>query len=462
MSLPKRPEHAMPNTLSNTIPTPVTRRHALQFLLAATAAWAAPLAWAQSARTGQSDGRLVVVFLRGAYDGLSALVPHGDANYYALRPSIALPRPDGTAQTTLRLDDTFGLHPALAPLMPLWKQGVLCALPAAGSPDPTRSHFDAQHHWEIGIPGKSSNAAGWMNTLAGSLASLKAVAPEDTAQAAIKSIAIGVGEANPQILSGSAPVQLVAKGQAATRQGAVGDERTRDAVMRLYGGQDDLSKAFRAGADSRMQTAKTLSDAMAEPAMGDNEMGKEMGKDMTREMQAANNGAGTAQGLLLDAQHLGTLMRQDRRLRLGFLSAGGWDTHANQGNVTGSLANNLGNLAGTLVQLRRDFSQANDVVVVCSEFGRTSAENGTRGTDHGHGNAMWIMGNKVNGGRWHGGWTGLAQGNLHENRDLPVHNDFRGVFAQVLHSTQGLAAADIDALFPGFTWDRSLDGMLRA
>ena len=319
----------------------MSRRTALHTLLGAGAFWAVPSLWAQSPGANAGNGRLVVVFLRGAYDGLSALVPHGDTNYYALRPNIALPRPDGTAQTTLALDSTFGLHPALAPLMPLWKQGVLAALPAAGSPDPTRSHFDAQHHWEIGMPGKSSNAPGWLNTLAG----FKAVAPENSAQAATKSIAIGVGEANPQILSGSAPVQLVPRGQAATRQGALGDERTRDAVMRLYAGQDTLSQAFRSGADSRMQTAQTLSAEMSDPAMA------------SREMQAANNGAGTAQGLLLDAQHLGTLMRQDRRLRLGFLSAGGWDTHANQGSVTGALATNLGNLASTLVQMRRDFSQ---------------------------------------------------------------------------------------------------------
>jgi uncharacterized protein (DUF1501 family) len=259
-----------------------------------------------------------------------------------------------------------------------------------------------------------------------------------------------VGEANPQILSGSAPVQLVPRGQAATRQGALGDERTRDAVMRLYAGQDTLSQAFRSGADSRMQTAQTLSAEMSDPAMA------------SREMQAANNGAGSAQGLLLDAQHLGTLMRQDRKLRLGFLSAGGWDTHANQGSVTGALATNLGNLASTLVQLRRDFSQPGDVVVVCSEFGRTSAENGTRGTDHGHGNALWIMGNQVNGGRWHGNWAGLAQGNLHEGRDLPVHHDFRGVLAQVLRSTQGLQASQLERLFPGFAWDASLDGLMRA
>jgi uncharacterized protein (DUF1501 family) len=433
----------------------LNRRHLLQLAGATSTAWAAPMAWSQSARNAQPQGRLVVVFLRGAYDGLSALVPHGDANYYALRPTIALPKPDGTPQTALLLDTTFGLHPALSALMPLWQQGVLGVVPAAGSPDPTRSHFDAQHHWEIGTPGKSGNAAGWLNTLA----SFRATSHEESAQAATKSIApsiaIGVGESNPQILAGSAAVQLIPKGEAAKRQGALGDERTRDAVMRLYGGDDTLSKAFRAGADSRMQTAQTLT--------AEANMGMAGGTSMdSREMQAANNGAGAAQGLLLDAQHLGTLMRQDRRLQLGFLSAGGWDTHANQGNVTGALANNLGSLAAALVQLRRDFSQPRDVVVVCSEFGRTSAENGTRGTDHGHGNALWVMGNQVNGGRWHGQWSGLASANLHENRDLPVHHDFRGVLAQVLRNSMGLTAAQIDPLFPGYQWDTGLDGLMRA
>lgn len=442
---------------TSTPSTTLQRRQWLQLAGAASAAWAAPACWAQSTRTVQQPGRLVVVFLRGAYDGLSALVPHGDEHYYAMRPTIALPKPDGTPQTTLALDSMFGLHPALAPLMPLWQQGVLAAVPAAGSPDPTRSHFDAQHHWEIGMPGKSGNAAGWMNTLA----TFRATAPEEYAQAATKSIAksvaIGVGEANPQILAGSAPVQLIAKGEAAKRQGALGGERTRDAIMRLYGGDDALSKAFRAGADSRMQTAQTLT---AQASMS---MNNGMGNGMeSREMQAANNGAGAAQGLLLDAQHLGTLMRQDRQLQLGFLSAGGWDTHANQGSVTGALANNLGNFSKALVQLRRDFSQPRDVVVVCSEFGRTSAENGTRGTDHGHGNTLWVMGNQVNGGRWHGQWTGLALGSLHDGRDLPVHHDFRGVLAQVLRSAMGLTAAQIDPLFPGYAWDSTLDGLMRA
>ena len=397
--------------------------------VSALSVWAAPFAWAQDSGTAR-DGRLVVVFLRGAYDGLSALVPYSDSQYYTLRPNIGIATPDGTDQAAIALDDTFALHPAFAPLLPLWKQGVLAAIPAAGSPDNTRSHFDAQHHWETGIPGKSSNTAGWMNTLA----SLRA-----------GSLVLGVGEANPQILSGNAPVQLVPRGQAATKQGALGDERTRDAILKLYAGQDALSQAFRAGAQSRQQTAQTLSNEM---------------QASSAEMIAANNGANPAQGLQLDAQHLGTLMRQDRKLRLGFLSAGGWDTHANQGAVAGALAGNLASLAQALVQLRKDFNRPDDVVVVCSEFGRTTAENGTRGTDHGHGNTMWLMGNKVNGGRWHGNWSGLAAGNLHEGRDLPVHHDFRAVFAQVIRASQGLKASELDRLFTGYTWDASLDKLM--
>jgi uncharacterized protein (DUF1501 family) len=441
----------MPSSIKPPNNTAFNRRQLLQALGAGTSFWAAPALWAQATNTPEKiaaqaspirpegsfdvNGRLVVVFLRGAYDGLSALVPHGDPNYYRLRPNIAIAPPDGTAQTTLALDAQFGLHPALAALAPLWQRGLLGVIPAAGSPDPTRSHFDAQLHWELDMPGQSSAGAGWLNRLA---------APYS------RTVALGVGEANPLILAGPAPVQLVPKGLAATRQGVLGDERTRQAVMNLYGGDDALSKAFRAGADSRMQTAQTLSAGASQNSM------------MNAEMVAANNGAGSPQGLQLDAQHLGTLMRQNPLLRLGFLSAGGWDTHANQGAATGNLAQNLGNLSTALLQLRRDFSEANDVVLVCSEFGRTSAENGTRGTDHGHGNALWLMGNAVQGGRWHGQWQGLAPDRLHEGRDLPVHHDFRAVIAQVLQRTQGLDRQALGQLFPGFSWDASLNGLMRA
>ena len=250
-------------------------------------------------------------------------------------------------------------------------------------------------------------------------------------------MAIGVGEANPKILAGPAQVKLIPRGPSAARQGVLGNDRARQALLDMYGGDDAMSKAFRQGAGSRMSSAQEL----------------------TSEMSAADNGAASAVGLLLDAQHLGTLMRNDRKLRLGFLSAGGWDTHANQSAI---LARNFAGLADALVQLRRDFSHSGDIIAVVSEFGRTAVENGTRGTDHGHGNALWLIGNQVNGGRWHGQWTGLARANLHEGRDLPVHHDFRAVFAQVLRAGFGLDEQALQDVFPGARFDTGLGALMRA
>ena len=392
-------------------------------------------AWAQAAPLGArrpEQGRLVVVLLRGAYDGLSAFVPYADADYYALRPTIALAAPDGSAQTALRLDNTFALHPALSPLLPLWQQGVLGFVPAAGLPAPNRSHFDAQYQMEIAQSGKTSAASGWFNKVA--------------AFNGRATSALGVGEANPAILAGEATVKLIPRGQAAERTGVLANDKTRQALMDLYAGNDKLSEAFRQGADSRLQSAQELSTekvaaegrrdmasremAMRETAARDARpmAERKLDRDGTpasvqaqnAQMLAASNGAADPIGLQLDAQHLGTLMRHDRMLRIGFLSAGGWDTHANQGNVTGQLANNLGNLGRGITQLRHDFAEPGDVIVVMSEFGRTAFENGSRGTDHGFGNALWLIGNRIHGGRWHGAWTGLARGNLNEARDLPA------------------------------------------
>ena len=399
---------------------PLNRRRVLAL------SWGALLGGATPRIVGAQDaspGRLVVVFLRGAYDGLSAFVPHADPHYTQLRRTIAIPAPDGTAQTALQLDNTFALHPALAPLWPLWQQGVLAFVPASGLPGAVRSHFEAQHYWEIGQPGKNSAGTGWLNTLAGG-----GTAPR----------ALGVGEANPEILRGAAPVKLVARGQAATRTGVLANDRARQALMDLYASSDTLGGAFQQGAGSRMDTARTLEQATMMAA-----------SDMPAADKTADNGAGNVAGLRLDVRHLATLMRQDRSLRVGFLSAGGWDTHANQGGVNGTLANNLGNLAQALVALRAEFSQAGDVIAVVSEFGRTAAENGSRGTDHGHGNAIVLIGNRIAGGRWHGGWEGLAPGQLNEGRDLPVLNDFRAVLSAVLRGTQGVGDAQLAALFPG-------------
>lgn len=414
--------------------------------------------WAQAAPQGnKSSGRLVVVLLRGAYDGLSAFVPYADADYYASRPNIAIAAPDGTNKTALKLDNTFALHPALAPVLPLWQQGVLSFIPSAGLPAPNRSHFAAQYEMEIAQSGKSSAASGWLNKIAENHKSMTS--------------AIGVGEANPAILAGNAQVRLIPRGQAAVRTGVLANDKTRQALMDLYAGNDKVSEAFRQGAGSRMQSAQELSLEKAEAdsrRMGP-VMDKALDKDGTpatvqaqnAQMLAASNGASDPIGLQLDAAHLGTLMRNDRNLQLGFLSAGGWDTHANQGNATGQLANNLGNLGRAITQLRQDFSEPGDVVMVMSEFGRTAVENGTRGTDHGYGNAIWLVGNHINGGKWHGQWTGLARGNLNEARDLPSHHDYRAVLAQVLRTTFAMTDSALASVLPNTKWDTRLDGLMR-
>ena len=388
-----------------------------------------------SATPQEPKGRMVLVFLRGAYDGLSMLVPHADPRYLQIRPNIAIASPDGTVNSALRLDDQFGLHPACASLLPLWQQGVLAAIPCAGSPDSTRSHFDAQYHWETGKPGLSSPSAGWLNVVSGFLGHGEGLQ------------AIGVGESSPRILNGPKKVQLVGNGLLATRPGTLAESKTREAMQQLYAGDEKLASAMQEGASNRMSTA-----AMLRPS--------NMGAPL--EQQAANNGAGSPQGLALDAKHIGMLMRNNRQLQLGFLSSGGWDTHINQGNVTGLLANNLTNLSNTLIQLRSAFNEPNDVVIVASEFGRTCAENGTRGTDHGHGNVMWLMGNAVQGGQWHGRWDGLAQDKLNEGRDLPVHHDFRGVFARALNRCLNVSQNTLAEVFPGYQWDAALDGLFKS
>ena len=460
----------------------LSRRVLLQAsaLALAGGATGATAPWAQAAPLGnKTNGRLIVVMLRGAYDGLSAFLPYADADYYAMRPNIAVAAPDSTTKTALKLDNTFALHPALAPLLPLWQQGVLSFVPCAGLPTPNRSHFAAQYEMEIGQSGKTSAAPGWLNKAAGENKAATAIGVDQRIATAIGvdqriATAIGVGEANPAILAGDAQVKLIPRGQAAQRTGVLANDKTRQALMDLYAGNDKVSQAFRQGAGSRMQSAQELSTEKTEtdgkrmgPAMRA-DMDKSQDKDGTpattqaqnAQMLAASNGASDPIGLQLDAQHLGTLMRNDRQLSLGFLSAGGWDTHANQGNAVGQLANNLANLGRAIAQLRQDFSEPGDVVVVMSEFGRTAAENGTRGTDHGFGNAIWLVGNRVNGGRWHGQWTGLARGNLNEARDLPAHHDYRAVIAQVLRSTFATPDSILAHVLPGARWDSRLDSLI--
>jgi uncharacterized protein (DUF1501 family) len=435
----------------------LSRRSAIAW--GALAALSGTRAFAQ-APTAAQNSRLVVVFLRGAVDGLSLFVPYGDSDYYSIRPNIAIPRPDGTAKTAIALDQHWGLHPSLAPLLPEWQRGSLAVVPAAGLPKPNRSHFDAQFQMETGSTGKVSGVPGWLN------------AALATQQRSREALALGVGEANPPILSGTANVKLIPRGQAAQRSGVLANERTRSALLDMYKNEGQLGQAFAKGSESRLQSAGELTAArqqrmaaasaaaanIANPSMS----GMTGGRDYAREMVAASNGAADPVGLALDAQHLATLMNSEPQLRVGFLSAGGWDTHANQGSVAGALANNLSGLANGLVSLRQQFNRPGDLVIVMSEFGRTSAENGTRGTDHGFGNALWLIGDRANGGKMHGEFTGLAKANLNEGRDLPAHHDYRAVLAQVFKRQLAMSDAQLADVLPGASWDARLDGLLRS
>lgn len=379
---------------------------------------------ATAAMTGEAPSRrsprLVVVFLRGAIDGLSVVVPYGDPDYYRARTSIAIP-PPGQDGGGLDLDGYFALHPALAPLWPCWQAGQLAFVHAAGSPDPTRSHFDAQDYMESGTPGRKSTADGWLNRLLSILPG--------------GGNALNVGAVMPRALAGPQPVAVLASGPSATRPSPLDRPQVAAAFDELYAGNGKMDQAYRESRHSRQEMLAALS--------ADN---------LEIEMQRASNGAAPASVFAEDAGRLARLMRSDPRVRLAFLGVGGWDTHANQGAGRGQLANHLQPLASGLATLAQGLGPTleDTVVVVMSEFGRTVRENGNGGTDHGHGNVMWLLGGSVVGGKVHGRWPGLGAGALHEGRDLPVTTDFRDVLATLAERHLRLKNGDMATLFPGF------------
>jgi uncharacterized protein (DUF1501 family) len=382
---------------------------------------------AQVARAMPSSARpkrLIVIFLRGAVDGLNVVVPYADPIYYQVRPQIAIPKPE-QAQGVLRLDDRFGLHPALAPLMPLWQQGSLAFIHGAGSPDETRSHFDAQAYMETGTPGVKRTREGWMNRLLASLANHTVIQ------------AVNVGATTPRILSGPMATATLASGRNSARSLPLDDPTTRAAFDRLYSSNDQLSQTYHTG-----KTARQL-----------------LLKDLDREMMLANNGAPLPNGFAQDAQRLAQLMARDARVQLGFLALGGWDTHVNQGASQGQLARNLQALGRGLAALKRELGAvyADTAIVVLSEFGRTVRENGNGGTDHGHGNVMWLLGGAVKGGKVYGQFPGLQPEQLYQGRDLAITTDFRDVLMPVLIHQFGLNATQMTSVFPGYTAQRSLD-----
>jgi uncharacterized protein (DUF1501 family) len=381
-------------------------------------------AWAMSsASAAPSTRRLIVVFMRGAADGLNLVVPYNEANYYRLRPTIAIGKP-GEADGAIDLDGRFGLHPALAPLMPFWAQGSLAFVHAAGSPDPTRSHFDGQDNIESGTPGDKATPDGWLNRLEGALP-----ATEELRLATTR--AISVGALLPRIFKGRNRVATIASGDAALRPSALDKPAINKAFAAMYRGDPVMEPMFKDYVAARSDVVAAIDN-------------------MDPEMMAANNGAPSSFAFASDAARLGTMMRRDPRVQLGFLAVSGWDTHANQGGASGQLAGLLAPFAQGMAALARNLGPAysETTIVVISEFGRTVAQNGNAGTDHGHGNVMWLMGGPVVGAKVHGEWPSLNDNALYEGRDLPMTTDYRTVLAQICERHLRLSDADLSDVFP--------------
>jgi uncharacterized protein (DUF1501 family) len=398
------------------------RRDWLRTMTLASGAALLPLGqrgWAATSSAAGDQRRLIVLMLRGAVDGLSVVVPYGDDDYYKNRGKIALARPNG-AGGLIDLDGHFGLHPALAPLLPRWADGSLAFVHASGSPAATRSHFEAQDFMESGTPGVSTTADGWMNRLLGVLPGTRH-----------PTTAISLGNAQPRIMTGRNGVANVALGRGAARAQATDRPAVAAAFDSLYAGDDALSRTYHEGREARTDLLEAMhTDPPEDPK--------------------ANGGAPSVQGFAQDAQQLARIMTRDARVRLAFLAVGGWDTHVNQGAAQGQLANRLRPLGEGLALLARNLGDVyrDTAIVVMSEFGRTAHENGNGGTDHGHGNAMWVMGGAVNGRKVYGEWPGLAPNSLHEARDLAVTTDFRAVLGTLCSSHLGLGDAAMEAVFP--------------
>ncbi|HEX9408685.1 MAG TPA: DUF1501 domain-containing protein, partial [Methylomirabilota bacterium] len=353
-------------------------------------------------------------------------VPHGDPSYYALRGSIAVARPTaGNAETTVDLDGFFGLHPAMAPLKPLWDDKRLAIVHACGSPDTTRSHFDAQDYMESGTPGVKSTQDGW-------LARGLSAAP---APGASPFRAVAMGTQLPRSLRGDV---------GAVAMGAVADFDVKQDMGRSGGGVN----------------ARSGFESLYEQGVRDilHGTGRET-FDAVKMLKAANpqrfppaNGAQYPRGRLGESlRQIAQLIKADVGLEVAFADVGGWDTHANQGNERGQLAQRLTEFSQSLAALYRDLGDrmADVVVLTMSEFGRTVRENGNRGTDHGHATAMLVLGGAVKGGRMVGPWPGLAREQLYEGRDLAVTTDFRHLFTEV--AGRHLAVPTPAPLFPGFS-----------
>ena len=366
---------------------------------------------------GTCTKRLVVIFQRGAADGLNIVVPHAESQYYALRPSINIPR-----KSVIDLDGFFGLHPSLAALQPLWDQRNLAIVHAAGSPDTTRSHFDAQDFMETGTPGIKATESGWLNR---SLHDLPNAAPN----AAFRAIALG--PSLPRILTGP---------DAAIAMNSINDFSV--------GGRNPkptpAATAFEAMYDHS-------SDAVLHGTGAETFDAVKMLKSADPGKYAPAPGAKYPRGRFGDSlRQLAQLIKANLGVQVAFADIGGWDHHVNEGSTEGQLANVLANFSESLAAFWIDLGDMREdtVVITMSEFGRTARENGNRGTDHGHANVMFVFGGPVKGGKVYGRWPGLDQSQLYEGRDLALTTDFRQVIGEAI--VQHMGNKNLASVFPGF------------
>jgi uncharacterized protein (DUF1501 family) len=376
--------------------------------------------------------QLVVLFQRGAADGLNIVVPFGEANYYQVRPSIAIPQPRrGGSEAALDLDGFFGLHPGLAPLMPIYQKGHLAVVHAAGSPDPTRSHFDAQDYMESGTPGVKATVDGWLDRAIGTI-------PEENAS---PFRAVAMGPNLPRMLMGG------------TGAIALPDLRQFKVQPQSAAMANVVEGGFEAMYAQSVDHALHGTGAETFEAI-------DLLKKIDVSKYSPENGADYPKSVLGQRlQQIGVMLKAKIGTEVVFVDCGGWDNHVNEGGAQGQLANLLKDLSQSLAAFDQDMGDrmAEIVVVTMSEFGRTAKENGNRGTDHGHANCMFVMGGDVKGGQVYGKWPGLQDHQLNEGRDLKLTTDFRSVVGEILVKHVGVK--DLNAVFPGF--DNSAGEFLR-
>lgn len=364
---------------------------------------------------------LIAIFQRGAVDGLNMVVPFGERAYYDLRPSIAIARPAaGDGETAINLDGFFGLHPGLASLKPLWDSKRLAIIHASGSPDNTRSHFDAQDYMESATPGVKSTSDGWLNRYLQSKSDPEARVFR----------AVSMTQTTPRVFQGKAPTLAISNLSDFTIRAGRSSASVQGGFEQIY--EQTFNDALGGIGKETFEAVnylKQVNPAQYQPQNGARYPRTPFGSRLLQIAQLIKAGVG---------------------LEVAFADLGGWDTHVNEGSARGQLGNLLQQFSNSIAALYTDLGDRMDDVVILtmSEFGRTARENGNRGTDHGHANGMFVLGNAVRGGKVYGQWPGLKRDQLYEGRDLALTTDFRDVFGEI--AKRHLRTSNLQAVFPGY------------